>query len=199
MIETHISIPLMSREIVNPESVALTTQLRLSPYEPQQLIRLPLADAAGRADAPQILAWLNAAIEQFGRSPWIRAYTESILPRYTRNNDQVVILRTIANFVRDKLRYLADPEGSEYFIDPVELIQRINDKGYAFGDCDEHVSLLCSMARSVGFDARAVGVHLNDPVLWDHVIAQVHFNGRWLDIDPCVKSSETPDYRDKLV
>jgi transglutaminase-like putative cysteine protease len=97
------------------------------------------------------------------------------------------------------MRYLMDPEGGEYFIDPLALIQQIQGVGYAYGDCDDHVGLLNAMARSVGFETRAVGVHLNDPVLWDHVISQVNVMGNWLDIDPCVKTNETPKYREKLV
>ena len=97
------------------------------------------------------------------------------------------------------MRYLLDPEGSEYFIDPLALIQEIETNGHAFGDCDDHVSLLNSMARSMGFEARAVGVHLHDDRLWDHVISQVRLNGQWIDIDPCVKTNDTPFYREKLV
>ncbi len=197
MIESRIAIAQSAREIPNVETATVNVQLRLSPYEPQQLIRFPLAD--GRADAPQILAFLNAITEQFGRSPWIREFTVSLLPAWTGNNDQSVILGTIIEFVRDRMRYLLDPEGAEYFIDPLALIQRIQAVGHAFGDCDDHVSLLNSMARSMGFEARAVGVHLHDPRLWDHVISQVRIAGRWVDVDPCVKTNETPFYREKLV
>ncbi len=199
MIESRITIPRPAREIQNPETASIATRLRLSPYEPAQLLRFPLADGQGRQDAPQILAYLNAAIEQFGRSPWLREFTVSILPPYTRDNDQAVILGAIVEFVRDRMRYLADPEGGEYLIDPLALIEQIKSIGHAFGDCDDHVALLCGMARSVGFETRAIGVHLHDAVLWDHVIAQVNLMGRWVDIDPCVKTNETPAYQEKLI
>ncbi len=179
---------------MNSEQVDIG-QLRLTPGE-TQVVRLPLGD---REDAPQILAYLNAACEQYGRSPWIRELTQSIIPPFTGNNDQAVILGAIAAFVRDRMRYLPDPEGGEYFIDPLALLSQIQERGYAWGDCDDHVMLLNSMARSVGFETRAAGVHLHDPVLWDHVISQVNLFGRWIDIDPCVKTNETPEYREKLV
>ncbi len=196
MIESRI-LTMPASAVANAEQASINTKLRLSPYDPQQIIRLPLSDS--REDAPQILAYLNAAAEQFGRSPWIREFTQSILPPWTGNNDQSVIIGAIASFVRDRMRFLSDPEGGEYFIDPMALIGQIQSAGYAFGDCDDHVLLLNSMARSMGFDARAVGVHLNDPVLWDHVVSQVNVLGRWMDVDPCVKSNETPMYRQKLL
>jgi hypothetical protein len=196
MIETYIQLQQPARDVLNPERAGALGQLRLAPTGGDQVLAVPLAD---REDAPQILAVLNAAVEQYGRSPWIRQFTQSILPPWTGNNDLPTIIGAVAAFVRDRMRYLADPEGGEWFIDPVASIQAIQANGFAFGDCDDHVSLLCSMLRSVGLGARAVGVHLHDPVLWDHVIAQVWFGGQWLDIDPCVKTNETPDYREKLI
>lgn len=196
MIQTYIQLPIRARNVLNHETAAALGQLRLAPNGSDQVLAVPLAD---REDAPQILAVLNAAVEQYGRSPWLRQFTQSILPPWTGNNDLATILGTVAAFVRDRMRYLADPEGGEWFVDPVASIEGIRANGFAFGDCDDHVSLLNSMLRSVGIEARAVGVHLHDPVLWDHVISQARVNGEWLDIDPCVKTNETPEYREKLI
>lgn len=182
----------------NTETVPLMPLLRmLSKGRPGEVLGLPLAD--GRADAPQIIAYLKQLSIYYGRQPFIREFTVSLFPAYMANNDLDLMLKTITSFVRDRLVYVPDPEGTEYFISPIVLIQRIQQIGRAAGDCDDHVLLLNSMAVSVGFDVRVAGVHLNDPVLWDHVISQVFIHNRWLDIDACLKTGSIPDYAEKLV
>jgi transglutaminase-like putative cysteine protease len=195
---TPLPPALRFRETRNPERVSVdATQLRLDQAEPDQVLHYPIAD--GREDAPQILAYLKDFCTHYGRSPFIREFVRSILPASTRDNDQAVILRTVTSWVRDNIRYLPDPAGAEYFIDPIALITQVQKTGRAFGDCDDHVLLLNSMLNSVGFETRVEGVHLHDPVLWDHVISGVFVGGRWLDVDPCLKTNEMPGYREKLI
>ena len=186
-------------EVANPEQITIDpTQLRLSQAAPAQVLRFPIPDD-GRADAPVILAYLKQFAEYYGRSPFIREFSRTLLPAFTADNDQTVIVRTLAAWVRDNVTYLADPSGAEYFIDPIALITQWQDRGKAYGDCDDHVLLLNSMLNSMGLDTRVVGVHLHDPVLWDHVISSVKLDGQWVDIDPCLKTNEAPNYTQKLV
>ena len=129
----------------------------------------------------------------------MREFVRSILPPFTGQNDRQTILRTIVDFTRDRVIYLADPAGAEYVIDPIALLELIRTKGRAYGDCDDKALLLASMAGAVGFETRIVGVHLHDPIYWDHVITGIRMDGRWVDIDPCVRNTEQPEYREKLV
>lgn len=170
---------------------------RVAAGAPGQVLGLPLAD--NRADAPQIIAYLKQLSIVYGRDPAVREFTVSLFPPYLADNDLDAILRIIIFFVRDRMVYVPDPAGTEYFISPIELLKRIQATGRAAGDCDDHVLLLNAMLVSVGFDVRVAGVHLNDPELWDHVISQVYIHNRWVDIDPCLKSGSIPDYNQKLV
>lgn len=169
----------------------------LATAQPGQGIRLPLAD--NRADAPQIIAYLKELSIAFGRDPFVREFTVSLFPSTMRDNDLEGMLRIIAAFVRDRMLYVPDPQGTEYVISPVILLQRISANGRAAGDCDDHVLLFNSMMTSVGFPVRVAGVHLNEPVLWDHVISQVWINNQWLDVDLCLKNGQVPDYMERLV
>jgi transglutaminase-like putative cysteine protease len=185
-------------EIQNAESVNVDpTQLRASQAAPDQVLRYPIGD--GREDAPQILAYLKQFAEYYGRLPVIREFARSLLPPFTRDNDLYTVARTLANWVRDNITYLPDPAGSEFFIDPIALINQWQTKGKAYGDCDDHVLLLNSLLNATGFSTRVIGVHLHDPVLWDHVISSVFIGGRWIDIDPCLKTNEIPAYPEKLI
>lgn len=170
---------------------------RLDRGQPGEIIGLPLAN--GPADAPQIIAYLKQLSLYFGRLPVIREFTVSLFPSGMANNDLPRMVRVISSFVRDHLVYVPDPAGTEYVISPLVLLDQIQTLGRAAGDCDDHVLLFNSMAVSVGFDVRVAGVHLNNPELWDHVIAQVYVDGRWIDVDLCLKGSEIPDYNYKLV
>lgn len=186
-------------EVANPEHVSIDpTQLRLAQGQPGQVLRYPIPDD-GRADAPVILAYLRQFADYYGRSPFIREFARIILPAFTADNDQFVIVQALASWVRDHVTYLQDPAGAEYFIDPIALITQWQQNGKAYGDCDDHVLLLNSLLNSTGFETRVVGVHLNDRVLWDHVISSVRIGGKWVDIDPCLKTNEARNYTQKLI
>lgn len=149
------------------------------------------------ADSPQILTILNNLGLQFANSPYVREMTVSLLQNVGNNNVAMAIQRII-NFVRNQVQYLPDPQGVEYVISPVNMLQKIQATGQASGDCDDHVLLLISMLGSISVQARAVGVKLYED-RYDHVVAEYLQNGQWNLVDPCAKSGVTPNYREKLV
>lgn len=170
---------------------------RLSRGTPGEMIRLPLHGAD--ADALEIIATLKALSVQFGRDYRIREFTVSLFPSDMGNNSLGRIIRLIASFVRDHVIYVPDPIGTEYIISPLVMIERIQTEGRVYGDCDDHVLLFNAMALSVGYEVRVAGVHLNRRDVFDHVISQVFHDGRWIDVDLCVKGAAIPDYDEKIV
>jgi len=149
-------------------------------------------------DAYQILQILDSLGQQFARMPIIRESAVRIVGRAS-DNDTSEQLRTILEFIRNNVKYVRDPSGSEYVISPLRMLQQIASGGYSQGDCDDHVLLFNSLVGSLGFAVRPVGVHLYSQSVFDHVISQVMYNSRWIDVDPCQKSGETPTYASKLV
>jgi transglutaminase-like putative cysteine protease len=98
-----------------------------------------------------------------------------------------------------KMVYLADPDGGEFIQTPLVLLNTIRQKGFAYGDCDDHVVLLGAMLTSVGIPARAVAVKLHGSDHYNHVVVEYPLNGTTVLIDPCAKTVPTPHYRDRLV
>jgi len=172
-------------------------QVRLTGGESSgDVIRLPINN--WQPDAHQIISYLNSLVFNFAANPALREFTVSFLGQLA-NNDVSRQISKIVRFVRSKIIYVADPVGSEYIISPLRLISLVQIKGYAHGDCDDHVLLLNSMLSAVGVKTMAVGVKLHRRDVFDHVISGVWFDNHWNYIDPCAKNGQQPEYAEKLV
>jgi transglutaminase-like putative cysteine protease len=158
--------------------------------------RIPLDPKA--PDAWTIISAIQFVIEQFGRDPRIRAATLPLLSSRI-NNDIKSHANTIAEFVMRKMVYLADPDGGEFIQTPLVLLNTIAQKGFAYGDCDDHVVLLGAMLTAAGIPARAVAVKLHGSDYYNHVVVEYPLNGKTVLVDPCAKTVATPHYRDRLV
>lgn len=166
------------------------------PGTPARMLYLPLDEGP---DAPQILAYLNDLALRYAQEPFVREFTTHRLANKTRNNDIDGQVRQVTSFVRDNLRYVADPLGTEYVISPVILLQEIMRGERPAADCDDHVLLLNSMLGSLGIETRPIGVKLYTDDHYDHVISTVKVARGWIDIDPTVKSGEQPEYSQRLL
>ena len=158
--------------------------------------RIPIDPRA--PDAFTIIASIQFVIDQFGRDPRIRAATLPLLSSRI-NNDIRNNATTVAAFVMRKMVYLADPDGGEFIQTPLVLLNTIGLKGFAYGDCDDHVVLLGAMLVSIGIPARAVAVKLHGSEFYNHVVIDYLYQGQSILIDPCAKNVPTPAYRDRLV
>lgn len=158
--------------------------------------RIPIDPRA--PDAWTIIASIQFVIDQFGRDPRIRAATLPLLSSRI-NNDVRNNANTIARWVMRKMVYLADPDGGEFVQTPLVLLNTIAKKGFAYGDCDDHVVLLGAMLVSIGIPARAVAVKLHGSSVYNHVVIEYLANGEPVLIDPCAKNVPTPAYRDRLI
>lgn len=154
-----------------------------------------------RPDAPDaftIVSAIQFVIEQFGRDPRVRQASLALLTSRI-NNDVTENSRRIAAWVMSRMVYLADPDGGEFIQTPLVLLDTIAKKGFAYGDCDDHVVLLGAMLNSIGIPARAAAVKLFGSEYYNHVIIEFPANGRTVTVDPCAKAAQAPEYRDRLV
>lgn len=115
------------------------------------------------------------------------------------NNDVAGQAERLANFVRDHVTYVRDPVGHEFITSPKVMLEQIDQHGYTFGDCDDHVMLLSALLGSVGIPAIPVGVKLGASRGFNHVIVSADINGEWIDIDPCAKLKGQPVYTERLI
>lgn len=104
------------------------------------------------------------------------------------NHDQPEQLRRLGEFVLVRVRYVLDPVDSEFIVSPIRLLDEIRDRGFASGDCDDHVLLLGALAASVGIRGRAVGVHISPgSKRFDHVVNLFDIAGETILFDSCRK------------
>ncbi len=95
----------------------------------------------------------------------------------TPEKNEAAEIRALFEFVRDHVRYTRDVLGVETIADPLTTLRRQS------GDCDDQVTLLCSLCESVGYPTRFVvaGYSSQD---FEHVYAQIFVYGSWIDADP---------------
>lgn len=155
----------------------------------------------GRTDSENILVYLNQFAVQFGREPQVRLAAEQLLPSTLYNNDIAGQVNAVTAFVKDRVKYLADPEGTEFVRSPLNMLNDIANQGFVYGDCDDHCLLWASLLRSLGLDAQIIGVKQDEQrsQWFDHVIGRVPYNGRWVELDLCCKGSIQPQYKEKLI
>lgn len=95
----------------------------------------------------------------------------------TPERDQWSEVEALFNFVRDTIRYQRDVAGIETLTIPrVTLVREV-------GDCDDQVTLLCSLLESVGYPTRFVIAGYSGAE-FEHVYCQVFANGEWVNCDP---------------
>ena len=161
------------------------------------IVRLPIVDAY--PDAFSIVRHLQTLSEEYGRNPDVRFYAALILPVGIGDNDVRAQIRTMTEFVKNSVTYVADPEGTEYVISPLVMLADIWKNGSTIGDCDDHVLLFNSLLRSLGIVTKVIGVKLHAPDRFDHVIAAVFDGDEWIDVDLCAKDVPQPFYTERLV
>ncbi len=153
----------------------------------------------GGPDSIKILQLLDYFKKQYARSPIAREFAVSVLlANQVANNDIPRQVELLTNTVKEQLTYVADPEGSEYVISPLRLIQSIREHGAAYGDCDDHALLLNTLLSSVGIRTRFLGVKIHGADRFNHVISSALVRGQWQDIDACAKRSSQPEYPERL-
>lgn len=162
----------------------------------QRMQHVRLSDSY--SDPQQIVALLDRLIDDFSHNLPIRVTAESIIRENTLSNDEYNNFTMLVNWVRRKVKYVADPVGQEFIKSPVNMLGEINMFGQATGDCDDHVILLGALVQSIGMPTIAVGVKINGSIGFNHVINSSFVDGRWIDADACVKDGVTGNYKERL-
>lgn len=148
-------------------------------------------------DAVTILRYMEQFVQQYETQPFIREEAVRII-HGTGNNDQLTQFNTLASYVREKMVYVRDPNGSEFIVAPDILLQKIRERGMAYGDCDDHVVLLNTLTGALGIETRIAGVKLPNSDVWNHVISQAFIGGRWYQLDSCSKRGTIVEYGEHL-
>lgn len=135
--------------------------------------------------------------EYYGGLPSVRA-AALIIAGSQVNNDQTGQVDRLADYVRRAMVYQADPYNAEFTQTPDVLLVQINRRGFARGDCDDHVLLFASLAESLGIYCDIVGVMAPGSSNYDHVIVEAYPFDQPVQIDLCAKDGEPPVYAPTL-
>jgi len=102
---------------------------------------------------------------------------------YTQpERDELAEARVLYEYVRDWVRYVRDVHGVETLAYPYLTLQR------GIGDCDDQVTLLCSLFEAAGYPTRFVMTGY-DGGPFSHVYCQVFAAGQWIDCDPIERAA----------
>ncbi len=99
------------------------------------------------------------------------------LVRGVAEKDSFAEVDAIYRWVRDRIRYVADPVDVESIATPtVTMTTRA-------GDCDDKATLFAALVESIGYPSRFVVAAYQRPGQLEHVYVQVLIDGHWVDAD----------------
>lgn len=136
----------------------------------------PLADNDSGVLAT--VAEINARAERVAQLPALRTASLTIVGR-VGDDDQAAQLDALANFVRQNVQFVRDPQDVEYMQSADVMLLAISDQGYARGDCDDHCELFVTLCLAIGIPAQVVAVSTPGSGRLNHVVAQA-----WLESGP---------------
>jgi transglutaminase-like putative cysteine protease len=91
-------------------------------------------------------------------------------------------LGAIFRFVRDRIRFVSDPVGTQAVQSPRATL------GLGGGNCAQRATLMAAMARSIGIPAslrfRVIAAHPRFPRNYSHVYVVAQVRGKQVALDP---------------
>lgn len=97
--------------------------------------------------------------------------------------DARAIVTVLHRWVRDQIKYVMDPRGTEMVQTPPRTVE------IGTGDCDDKSSLLATLLESMGYATRFVAVGLAGEG-YSHVLAEVHLGARWVPLETILPGRE---------
>ncbi len=144
------------------------------------------------------VAYVHKQAVQGTRDPQIYALARAVLSRKCGDGwcvperDHKGEATALFNEVRSRVRYTLDPVDFDAFSTPSKTLSM------HAGDCDDQVSLLSAMLRSVGYQVRSCVVQTTGYDTFNHIYCAVQLPGskEWMALDPTVDRAagwEVPD------
>lgn len=120
--------------------------------------------------------------------PEVREYAEKIVGKGTRAQqagNMFAALRKAYIYTGDPLGFTYKDEdvGVEFIKAPWEMVEQINDKGQANGDCDDQAVLNYTLLQLVGIPARLRVAWYDQNVNPGHIYAMAQLSGDWVAFD----------------
>lgn len=119
----------------------------------------------------------------------VRSVTEEVIGQLAPK-DYVGEISAICNWVAEHVVYVNDPMHVELLKDPQRLVEEIQARGHARGDCDDIACLIATMCLQVGRHAQLVVAGFGSKGSYSHVFARVQDpkSSKWIVCDPVAGS-----------
>jgi len=147
---------------------------------PYQFLTIPSGDA-GVAATLKLMVQIVVA---YRASPVVRMTAQSLV-RDCASRDAVCQVTKLHEFVRDRIKYLADVRNVETIQTPDYTLQ------LGSGDCDDHSVLLSSLLESIGLQTRITAIAVRGGP-FSHVSSQVMLGTRWVNLETILPVIKQP-------
>lgn len=149
------------------------------PYDAELKITLPGGDAGTFATLWAMKAFVDDAVE---RSPLLAELAGRIANACGRV--KINRAKAVYNFLRDHVTFTFDPPALEHVQHPDQLIDQINRRGKARGDCDDVAVLGAALLKKMGLSPVFIVVGRDAAGRYEHVLYGVRNRaGRFFPID----------------
>lgn len=149
-----------------------------------------------RAQITLIVRKLNKLAEEFSTDYLVRNTAIRITGSAKNAFGRILLLY---NYVKKRVKFTSDPFNIEFVQTPKKLLQIIETRNHAYGDCDDRVVLFVSLLRAIGINAKAIGAKYHTPNIFDHVLALIVIDGENFYIDPTSDEIEELPYHELLI
>lgn|SRR5574343_1453504 len=139
-----------------------------------KITRFKIAD--GEAGIRQTLKVMGNLVKKYRRNPVIYNLARTLTANVPQKS-WIGEVYSLFYFVRDEIRYVKDPVGIESVQMPTITLQ------IGSGDCDDKVTLLCSLLESIGHPTRFVAVMVKGSNRYSHVYCQTKVGKRWISLE----------------
>lgn len=123
----------------------------------------------------ETLALMRSIVRKAKGDPAVVATARSLTRMVPQKNWRGEV-EALFRFVRDRIRYVMDPNDVEYLSTPSRLIEM------GAGDCDDKATLLASLLESIGHPSRFVAVGF-EPGALTHVYVEARIGPDWVPLE----------------
>jgi hypothetical protein len=157
---------------------------------PDQEIRKVGNGVRGNLDTIEVMK--NMA-RKYSRHDLVKRLATNILHSYKiPSHHYLQEAQAIGQFVKDHVRYVKDPVGTESLQAPDMMIRMMQEVGYAMGDCDDMSLLMAALLMSVGIAPKFRAIKYDEKCPhFNHIYVVVYENN--------IKDSLAPGQIKRLV
>lgn len=113
-------------------------------------------------------------------SPLLVASARNIVGRSQSSTEAAERIRA---FLESGVRFTFDPRGVELLKPPDMMLEEIEQRGEAVGDCDDVAVLGAALGRAIGLPARFVLLAFAHGAPFEHVYTELLTEGGWRELD----------------